>query len=148
MERDPHSGASSDPRRPRLLPIFLLIMSAANVMSVVLSVQQAIQLPDLQTSLSPIYLAASSAVWALVFFVCAVGARLSTRWAPAASLLVMAGYQANLWLTRLAFSRNEEATEVTGFRILLTLACFAILLILLALPLISSIWQRLRSDER
>ncbi|MCL5999791.1 MAG: hypothetical protein M1546_27565 [Chloroflexi bacterium] len=109
-------------RPPRLLILTLLLLCLENAARAGLSILQAIQLSDLPTSLSPIYVATMSAVWAVGFAACAYGVARLNSWAPGAVVVTLLLYQANLWINRLAFSRSSEAFETTGFRALLSIA--------------------------
>jgi hypothetical protein len=117
-----------------LLFIVLLLLCVENVARFGLSIQQAIQLPDLPTSLSPVYVAAMSAVWAVAFGACAYGVARLSAWAPRVVIVTVLLYEANLWINRLVFSRSSEAYATVGFRVLLTLALIGTTIGLLLWP--------------
>lgn len=102
-----------------ILVVVSSLFALANVTRAFLAVQQAIRLPDLPVAAPAPYIMLMSAAWAIAFGVCAFGLARSHRWAPRATIIVIVLYQANLWLTHLAFSRSSEANARAGFGILL-----------------------------
>ena len=113
-------------RPHRLLIVLLAWLCLENVARVALSIQQVTLLPNLPTLLSPVYLAISSAIWAVFFAVCVVCVMRSWRWTPHVVLSVSLAYQVFLWVNRLAFSANSEALAVAGFRIELSIITLSI----------------------
>jgi hypothetical protein len=104
----------------RLLAIVLALFCLANAARAVLAAQQALYLPGVPTAISPGYLSATSAVWAVVFGACAYGIWRACRWAPRVTIAAIVLYQANLWLNFAAFARSPEAFERVGFAALLS----------------------------
>jgi uncharacterized membrane protein len=109
------------PKLTFVLLVLLLLICGENVAQVFLALQQARELPQLATSLSPIYLAINSAWWAIAFAACIVGVIVMNRWAPWATIIVAVLYEVNLWINRLAFARSSEVFATLGFRALITL---------------------------
>ena len=103
-------------------------------MSAGLSIQQAIELPQLATDLSPVYVAAMSAVWAVGFAVCLFGISRLNPWAPRFTIIVTLLYLTNLWLNRLAFGRSSESFATLGFYAILDAVCLALVVGTLAWP--------------
>ena len=118
-------------RPHRLLILLLAWLCLENSARVALSIQQATQLPNLPTLLSPVYLAISSAIWAVMFAVCMICVARAWRWTPHGVLAVSVAYQVYLWINRLAFSANSEALAVAGFRFMLSLLILGITALLL-----------------
>ena len=117
----PSPSERPHPRLTFLLLVILLLVCGENVARVLLSVQQARDLPQLATDLPPIYLAISSGWWAIAFAGCMIGVIVMNRWAPWATLLAAVLYEVNLWINLLAFARSGEAYATLGFRALISL---------------------------
>jgi len=105
----------------RALVVVSSLFALANAARAVLTIQQAIRLPDLPTAAPPPYMALMSAIWAFAFGASALGLARSRGWAPRATIAVILLYQANLWLNHLAFTRSTDAAERAGFGVLLSL---------------------------
>jgi hypothetical protein len=105
----------------RFLIIVLLFFSSINFARCFLAIQQFIVLPDLPTSMSPIYLAVMSVCWASIFWVCVVAVVKKRKHAPRVSICATVLYQANLWLNHFVFTRSTEAFERVEFNALLSL---------------------------
>jgi hypothetical protein len=118
------------PPRPRLFIFVLLLFCFANLFRAGLAFQQNVQLPQLPVSPAPLYEAVTSAVWALIFGICTVGAWLRSQWAAWAAILAGVLNQAHVWVDRLAFSRSTESFQTLGFAAVLS----AILLLLICIP--------------
>jgi hypothetical protein len=120
----------------------LALLCLENLARAGLSLQQAVQLPTLPTALSPIYVALSSAAWAVVYLVCIIGIVRQTAWAWWATVGVAVLYQAYLWVTRLAFARSSEAYATLVFRVILSVFTLVVVLGLVGL------WQlRSRGEQ-
>ncbi len=117
-----------------LLLSVLLLVFAENLARAGLSIKQTIDLPNLPTSLSPVYLAVTSAFWVMAFAACLFGVSRLNPWAPKFTIAVSVAYEVNLWLNRLAFGRSSEALATTGFRLILTLVFLSIVAGTLAWP--------------
>ena len=118
----------------KLLLLVLMLLCAENLARVWLSIQQAIQLPTLPTSLSPIYLATMSAAWAVGFAVCLFGISRLNPWAPRVTIVISVLFQANLWINRLAFGRSSEAFAVIGFRAMFSVLTLGLIISILIWP--------------
>jgi hypothetical protein len=121
-------------RRPRYLTLFLLLLCVANVAGAGLAVKQALELPDLPTSLPPVYIAVMCGVWAVAFGTCACGAAMVQAWTTGVTLIVSLLYQVNIWINRLAFGRSSESFDTIGFHVLLSAATLAFTFALLFWP--------------
>jgi hypothetical protein len=117
-----------------LLLFVLLLVFAENIARIALSIKQAIDLPNLPTSLSPVYVAITSAFWAAGFAACLFGIARLNPWAPKFTIAVSALYEVNLWLNRLAFGRSSEALATVGFHLILTLLFLGAIAGTLAMP--------------
>ncbi|MCL4505173.1 MAG: hypothetical protein M1434_06730 [Chloroflexi bacterium] len=117
-----------------LLLFALLFLFAENVIGAGLSIQQAIELPKLATDLSPIYVGAMSAVWAIGFAVCLFGISRLNPWAPRITIVITTLYFVNLWVNRLAFGRSSESFATLGFYAILDAICLALVAGTLAWP--------------
>lgn len=116
--------------RGKLWVLWFGVFALANAARVILSVQQAIQLPDLPTQLPPMYVAVSSLPWVIYFAVCVWGAVQQRVWLWRVSLSGMALYLAHQWLNRLAFSRSSEAFQTLGALAITSLAAWLITFVL------------------
>ena len=58
--------------RPRVLPLMLAVFCISNLIRSALALQQVVQLPDVPGSASFVYVAVTSAGWAVVFAVCTI----------------------------------------------------------------------------
>jgi hypothetical protein len=123
----------NDVPAPRLLLGVLALLCLENLVRAGLALQQALQLPALPTALPPIYVALSSAAWAVGYFVCMVGVARGTAWAWRTSIGVVVLYQVYLWVTRLAFARSSEAYATLGFRLILSIVTLGVVLGLVGL---------------
>jgi uncharacterized membrane protein (DUF2068 family) len=119
--------------RPRLLIFVLLLFGLAHVARAALALQQHTQLPQLPVAPSPIYEAVTSAAWALIFAICAMGAWLRSRWTSWAAILAGVLNQAHVWVDRLAFNRSTESFQTLGFATLLSF----VFLLLIFIPAIA-----------
>ncbi len=117
----------SSRHRLRLLSLVIVWFCAENLARAALSANQARELADLPTAMSPEYVAAISAGWCVAFAANLAVVWLRPAWSVAVSLIVMTLYQANLWLNRLIFAQSSEAGETAGFRAILTAASFVAL---------------------
>ncbi|MCW1967490.1 MAG: hypothetical protein KIH69_005145 [Anaerolineae bacterium] len=112
--------------RGKLFVLWLGVFALTNAARAILSVQQAVQLPDLPTQLPPLYVAVTSVPWAVYFAICTWGALRRRAWIWRASLGGMAFYLAHQWLNRLAFSRSSEAFQTLGALAITSLAALII----------------------
>ena len=108
------------PARPRVFIFVLLLFCLAHVLRSLLAVQQNTQMPDLPVTPSPFYEAVTSAAWAIIFGICAIGAFLRSHWVWWAAILAGVLNQAHVWLDRLVFSRSTESFQTLGFAALLS----------------------------
>jgi hypothetical protein len=127
---------------PRLLLVVLGLLCLENLARVGLSIQQTVQLPNLPTALSPVYVALTSALWAMGYLICVVGVIRRAAWAWWVTVAVTIGYQVYLWVTRLAFARSSEVFAVLGFRAILSAAMLVVVLGLVGLWHLRSIGER------
>ncbi len=104
----------------RVLALTLALFGLANAVRVVLALQALEQIPAGVTAIPPVYIAAMSAVWAVVFAWVAYGVARSRQWSARGTIATIVLYQANLWLNHFAFSRSTEATQREGFAALLS----------------------------
>jgi hypothetical protein len=112
----------------RAIWLFLLIAHMlANGARVPLALWQAQALPDLPTTISPVYLAAFGALWCLAFAGCILLAWQKRNAAARVTICVAVAYQAGLWLNHVAFDRSSESQARSGFLAVWSLVNIAVL---------------------
>ena len=104
----------------RLFKLILAAFCLAQLWRAVLAVQELGAIPEIALSPPPLYLAITSAVWALVFGACLWVVAMRLRWAAVAAILAGVLNQAHIWLDRLLFSRSTESMQTLGFAAILS----------------------------
>ena len=132
------------PRRPRVLALVLALFCIGNLVRSVLALQQAVQLPDVPGSPFFIYVAVTSAGWAVVFAICTIAALFRQRWTGWAAILAAVFNQTHVWVDRLAFSRSTESFQTLGFAAFLSL----VLLLIIIIPALAFRYAKPRSENR
>lgn len=111
-------------RRPKsllLLVVVLLGFAIFNLQGVVSGLQQFAFLSRLPLSVSPGYLIASDASWALIFAGLALGLWFRKSWARVGTLLALPLYFAQGWFNRLVLSRSDYAQAPLGWSLVWSL---------------------------
>lgn len=111
---------------PRLKSIVLLVVvllgfAVFNLLGAVSGLQQYAFLSRLPLSVSPLYLVASEAVWAIVLASLAIGLWLLKGWARTGALIAMPLYFAQGWFNRFVFARSDYAQTPLGWALMWTM---------------------------
>ena len=107
----------SRPRSVTLLALLVLFISAFNALGLVSGLRRYTLLSRLALSLPPAVPIATSAVWAAVFAVLAVGLWWLKRWARWGTLTAITCYLAQFWIERLFFGQTDYLQVTIWFYI-------------------------------
>jgi hypothetical protein len=100
----------SAPRRPRLITalcLSLLALGGFSALGALSACQRWTFLEQLPLAVSPAYLLAGDALWAVVFGAAAAGLWRRARWARLGAPLALTLYSAHVWLNRLWLGQSE-----------------------------------------
>ncbi len=122
----------------------LAVFCISNLIRSVLALQQVVQLPDVPGSASYVYVAVTSAGWAVVFAVCTIATLLKQHWAAWAAILAAVFNQTHAWADRLLFSRSTESFQTLGFAAFISF----VLLLTIIIPALSFRHAKPRSENR
>jgi hypothetical protein len=95
------------PHTVTLLALLVLSLAAINLLGLISSIRRYTVLSHLPLSLPAGVLAASAAVWAVVFSLLAVGLWRLKDWARRGTLLAVPAYLAQIWIERLVFAQSD-----------------------------------------
>jgi hypothetical protein len=115
-----------------LLALLSLSLAAINLLGVISSVRRYTVLSQLPLSLPAGVLAASAALWTVVFGALAVGLWWLKQWARRGSLVAFTAYLAQIWIERLVFGRSDylrvSSLYYAGLHVLVLALVWSILL--------------------
>ena len=131
-------------RIAQTLPFVLGLFCLGNLIRCGLALQVALQLPDVPGSASFVYVAVTSAGWAVAFAICTIAAVLKLRWAAWAAILAAVFNQTHVWVDRLVFSRSSESFQTLGFAAFISF----LLLLLIIIPALAFRHAKPRSENR
>jgi hypothetical protein len=117
-----------------VLALVMLALGLGNLARIVMALRYAAQLPDLQMTVSWIYLAVMGGFWCVVFLVCMLALMCLWPWGRWAALAVTTLYQIHVWANHFLFDANERARQLWPRDAALTLALLAFVWVILNWP--------------
>jgi hypothetical protein len=117
-----------------MLAWVMLALGLGNLARIVMALRYAVQLPDLQMTISWTYLAVMGGFWSVVFLVCMVALMRLWPWGRWTALAATTLYQIHVWVNHFLFDANERARQLWPRDAALTLALLVFVWVVLNLP--------------
>jgi hypothetical protein len=117
-----------------MLAWVMLALGLGNLARIVMALRYAVQLPDLQMTISWTYLAVMGGFWSVVFLVCTVALMRLWPWGRWTALAATTLYQIHVWVNHFLFDANERARQLWPRDAALTLALLVFVWVVLNLP--------------
>ena len=125
-----------------LLSVLTFLLGLGNLGRAAMALHYSARLPDLPTTVSPFYLAASGAFWGITYMACTLGLSCRVPWGRWLTLAAVPLHQAHVWTNRLLFDASDYARQTYPRDLALTLVLLLIFWGILNVPWIRRAFAR------